>query len=112
MHLAGQYDECIISFTDHFSRAFSSCELSSGFMKFTELRLLYIYYLLTYLHTHTSILRPSGLCLGLPGWAGTRTNMDFIEATDSEWQWDHLSHMQICTSPQTDNHASTHHSVF
>ena len=27
-------------------------------------------------------------------------------ARDSEWQWHHLSHIQICTSPQTDNHAS------
>jgi len=27
--------------------------------------------------THTSVLRPYGLCLGLPGWAGTRTNLDF-----------------------------------
>ena len=24
---------------------------------------------------------------GLPGWAGTRTNLDFTEARDSEWQW-------------------------
>ena len=24
---------------------------------------------------------------------------------DSEWQWHHLGHMQICTLPQTDNHA-------
>jgi len=28
-------------------------------------------------------------------------------ARDSEWQWHQLGHMQICTSPQTDNHAST-----
>jgi len=26
---------------------------------------------------------------------------------DSEWQWHQLSHMQLCTSLQTDNHAST-----
>ena len=36
-----------------------------------------------------------------------KTNLDFIEARDSEWQWRQLGHMQICTSPQTDNHAST-----
>jgi len=29
------------------------------------------------------------------------------EARDSDWQWHQLGHMQICTSPQTDNHAST-----
>ena len=36
-----------------------------------------------------------------------RTNLDFTEATDSEWQWHQLDHMQVCTSLQTDNHAST-----
>jgi len=47
---------------------------------------------------------------GLPGSASTRkvkTNLDFTEARDSEWQWYHLGHMQVCTSLQTDNHAST-----
>jgi len=58
-------------------------------------------------HTHTSILSPSRLCLRLPGWATMRTNLDFTEASDSEWKWDQLGHMQICTSPQTDNHANT-----
>jgi len=38
--------------------------------------------------------------------------MDFTEARDSEWQWHQLGHMQVCTSLQTDSHASTHHSVF
>ena len=36
-----------------------------------------------------------------------RTNLDFTEARDSEWQWHPLGHMQVCTSLQTDNHAST-----
>jgi len=36
-----------------------------------------------------------------------KTNLDFTEARDSEWQWDQLGHMQVCTSLQTDNHAST-----
>jgi len=33
-----------------------------------------------------------------------KTNLDFI---DSEWQWHQLGHMQVCTSLQTDNHATT-----
>jgi len=41
-----------------------------------------------------------------------KTNLDFTEARDSEWQWHQLGHMQVCTSLQTDKHASTHHSVF
>jgi len=35
-----------------------------------------------------------------------KTNLDFTEARDSEWQWHPLDHMQVCTSLQTDNHAS------
>jgi len=41
-----------------------------------------------------------------------KTNLNFTEARDSEWQWHQLGHMQVCTSLQADNHASTHHSVF
>jgi len=36
-----------------------------------------------------------------------KTNLDFTEARDSEWQWHQLGHMQVYTSHQTDNHAST-----
>ena len=36
-----------------------------------------------------------------------KTNLDFNGARDSEWQWNPLGHMQVCTSLQTDNHAST-----
>jgi len=36
-----------------------------------------------------------------------KTNLDFTEARDSEWQWHRLGHMQVCTSLQTDNYAST-----
>ena len=35
-----------------------------------------------------------------------KINLDFTEARDSEWQWHQLGHMQVCTSLQTDNHAS------
>jgi len=36
----------------------------------------------------------------------SKTNLDFTEARDIEWQWHQLGHMQVCTSLQTDNHAS------
>jgi len=36
-----------------------------------------------------------------------KTNLDFTEAGDSEWQWHQLGHMQVCTLLLTDNHAST-----
>jgi len=36
-----------------------------------------------------------------------KINLDFTGARDSEWQWHQLGRMQVCTSLQTDNHAST-----
>ena len=36
-----------------------------------------------------------------------KTSLDFTGAWDSERQWHQLGHMQVCTWPQTDNHAST-----
>ena len=36
-----------------------------------------------------------------------KTNLDFTETRDSEWQWNPLGHMQVCTLLQTNNHAST-----
>jgi len=36
-----------------------------------------------------------------------KTNLDFTEARDNEWQWHQLGHMQVCISLQADNHAST-----
>jgi len=36
-----------------------------------------------------------------------KTNLDFTESRDSEWQWHQLGHMQVCTSLQTDNYTST-----
>ena len=41
-----------------------------------------------------------------------KTNLDFTEARDSEWQWHQLGHMQVCTSLQADNHASTSLLIF
>jgi len=59
-------------------------------------------------HTHTCLM---ALSPGLPGWAGTRKVKPIWillkQARDSEWQWHQLGHMQVCTSLQTDNHAST-----
>jgi len=41
-----------------------------------------------------------------------KTNLDFTEARDSEWQWHQLGYMQVCTSLQTDNKTSTPPLVF
>ena len=57
-----------------------------------------------YTHTHTF---NGPLSTRVNQYQKGKTNLDFTEATDSEWQWHQLSHMQVCTSLQTDNHAST-----
>jgi len=31
-----------------------------------------------------------------------KTNLDFTEARDIEWQWHQLGYMQVCNSLQTD----------
>jgi len=36
-----------------------------------------------------------------------KTDLDFTEARDSEWQWHQLGGMQVCTSLLTYNHTST-----
>ena len=41
-----------------------------------------------------------------------KTNLDFTEARDSEWQWHQLGQMQVYTSLQTITTPAPHHSVF
>ena len=63
----------------------------------------------THTHTHTRLTaRFSGTArVGRYHYQKGKTNLDFTEAGDSEWQWHQLGYMQVCTSLQTDNHAST-----
>ena len=61
-------------------------------------------------HTHTHTHTFNGLfsrTTQVSRYQKGNTNLDFCEARDSEWQWHQLGHMQVCTSLQTDNHAST-----
>ena len=62
------------------------------------------------LHTHTYIHPFNGPFSGttqVSRYQKGKTNLDFTEARDNEWQWHQLGHMQLCTSLQTDDHAST-----
>jgi len=48
------------------------------------------------------------LCLGLPRWAGTRRqNQSRFKWSKRQWVAVQLGSMQVCTSLETDNHAST-----
>ena len=59
-------------------------------------------------HTHTHPFNgPLSGTTRVSRYQKGKTNLDFTEARDSEWQWHQLGHMQVCTSLQTDNHAST-----
>jgi len=57
-------------------------------------------------HTHT-LNGPFSGTTQVSQYQKGKTNLDFAEARDNEWQWHQLGSMQVCTSLQTDNHAST-----
>jgi len=61
----------------------------------------------TYIHTYTRLTAPLSGTTRVTRYRKSKTNLDFTETTDSEWQRHQLGHMQVCTSLQTDNHAST-----
>ena len=63
-----------------------------------------------YKHTHTHTHPFNGPLSGttrVSRYQKGKTDLDFTEARDSEWQWHQLGHMQVCTSLQTNNYAST-----
>jgi len=56
--------------------------------------------------THTLFSGPFSGTTRVSQYQKGKTNLDFTEARDSEWQWHQLGRMQACTSCQIDNHAS------
>ena len=64
-----------------------------------------------YTHTHPLNVPLSGTTR-VSRYQKGKTNLDFTEARDSEWQWHPLGHMQVCASLQSDNQSVPHHSVF
>ena len=60
-----------------------------------------------YTQTCARLTAPSSGTTRVSQYQKGKTKLDFTEARDSEWQWHQLGHMQVCTSLQTDNHAST-----
>ena len=59
---------------------------------------------MVYWHKHT---HPLSGTTRVSQYQKGKTNLDFTEARDNEWQWHQLGHMQVCTMLQTENHAST-----
>ena len=61
-------------------------------------------YLLIYEQQHTHIHTFNGPLSGttrVSRYQKGKTNLDFTEARDSEWQWHQLRRMQVCTSLHT-----------
>jgi len=63
-----------------------------------------IHYMLPYIHPFKG---PFSGTTRVSRYHKRKTNLDFTEARDSEWQWHQLDHKQVCTSLQTANHASS-----
>jgi len=59
------------------------------------------------LQQHTRVLTALSGITQVSQYQKGKTNLDFTEARDSKWQWHQLGRTQVCTSLQTDNHAST-----
>ena len=67
-----------------------------------------VYWMLTHTHTHTHPFNgPFSGTTQVSRYQKGKTNLDFTKGRDCEWQWHQLGRMQVCTSLQTDNHAST-----
>jgi len=82
------------------------------FVKFSQSRVSAFWLHFTFLTsvtitTHTPFNSPFSGTTQMSRYQKGKTNLDFTEARESEWQWHQLGHMQVCTSLQTDNHAST-----
>jgi len=61
----------------------------------------------THTHTHTRLTALFSRTTRVSRNQKGKTNLNFTEVRDSEWQWHQLGYMQVCTSLQTDYHAST-----
>jgi len=69
---------------------------------------LFRYPTLNLTDTHTHLFNgPFSRTTQVSRYEKGKTNWDFTDARDSEWQWHQLGHMQVCTSLQADNHTSS-----
>ena len=95
------------------SRLYSTHSSSNNFINSIPCD-FYLCYHPTSIHTHTHthpFNGPFSRATQVSRYQKGKTNLDFTEARDSEWQWHQLEHMQVCTSLQT-TMPTPHHSVF
>ena len=89
-----------------YARCFGLMFVESTVIFHTDCEQYYSYS--SYIHTYIHLLNgPFSGTTQVSWYQKGKTNLDFTGARDSGWQWHQLGHMQLCTSLQTDNHAST-----
>jgi len=79
-------------------------EIKFGAYCLSALNMVQSYYIHTYIHPFHGPLSGTNR---VNRYQKDKTNLDFTEARNSEWQWHQLGHMQVCTSLKTENHTST-----
>ena len=85
----------------------TSCKIQhKEWQWFCKVNIRLAHWLLTHTHTHP-FNGPFSGTTWVSQYQKGKTNLDFTDARDSEWQWHQLGHMQVCNSLQTDNHAGT-----
>jgi len=62
--------------------------------------------------TYTPVQRPFSRITWVSRYQKGKTDLDFTEARDSEWQWHQLGPMQLCTQSRQITMPAPHHSVF
>jgi len=68
---------------------------------------------MSYDTTHTYPFNsPFSMTTQVSQYQKSKTNLDFTEERDSEWQWHQLSRMQVCTSLRQITMPAPNHSVF
>ena len=100
---------CLSTLCPNWSTAKISSVQCNSKEKYTILTtLITIYITRTVQHTYTHPFNcPFSGTTHISWYQKGKTKLDFTEARDSEWHWHQLGHMQVCTSLQTDNHASS-----
>ena len=90
LYSENKFSKVMVTFKKNFCHVFQACIRHTGCNKLDT-------------NNHLTFSRTTRVSRYQKG----KTNLDFTGARDSEWQWHQLGYMQVCTSLQTDNHAST-----
>jgi len=103
LHIKGHHVDINTAYQVHYHMA-TERSVQSNLSKWMSLK--WITHLYIYIHTHP-FSGPFSGTTQVSRYQKGKTDLDFTEARDSEWQWHQLGCMQVCNSLQTDNHAST-----